>query len=347
VRNSWRATVVPALFAACAVALILAPAAAQTGGAPQTPTAGTYAPKLTEWGDPDLRGVWPLDHLAFLPLQRPRIFRDQEFLSEEDYEARQERIGQFLGETEAAAKAGRMAAGFFSEGSGAGRRTSMIVDPPDGQLPEVTLEGRRRAAAARSLLKDNQSFDWVNDFDTWPRCITVGFPAVMLPHTNNNGLRIFQSPGYVVIDLELIHDARIIPIGEGDRWPAGVTSWMGDSRGRWEGSSLVIETTNIRTGATPINNTTLGAPTDNSIPMSDKTRVVERLTMTGPDSILYEMTYDDPVIWTAPFTVRLDWRRDQTYRMFEYACHEGNEVVRDNILGWRATHPRNQATSLK
>jgi hypothetical protein len=338
VRNSWRAAVVPALFAACAAAFILAPAAGRTADASQPPAAEPYSPKLTEWGDPDLRGVWPLDHLAFLPLQRPSVFRDREFLTEEEYQARQQRIGQALGATEAAAKAGRMAAGFFSEGSGAGRRTSMIVDPPDGLLPEVTLEGRRRAAAARSLLKDDQSFNWVDDFDTWPRCITVGFPAAMLPHTNNNGLRIFQSPGYVVIDLELIHDARIIPIGEGERWPAGVTSWMGDSRGRWEGQTLVIETTNIRPGATPINNTTLGAPTDNSIPMSEKARVVERLTMTGPDSILYEMTYDDPVIWTAPFTVRLDWRRDETYPMFEYACHEGNAVIRDNILGWRASH---------
>jgi hypothetical protein len=342
VRKPWRAAAVPALFAACAVAFFLAPAAAQT------PAAGAYTPKLTEWGDPDLRGVWPLNDLGFLPLQRPSTFRDREFLTDEEVRARDSFYGQRLGKTEAAAKAGRLDDGFFSERSGAGRRTSMIVDPPDGQLPEVTLEGRRLAFAARSLLKD-QPFNWVDDFDTWPRCITVGFPASMLPHTNNNGLRIFQSPGYVVIDLELIHDARIIPIGpdddHGGRWPAGVTSWMGDSRGRWEGNTLVIETANIRPGATPINNTTIGAPTDNSIPMSEKARVVERLTMTGPDSILYEMTYDDPVIWTAPFTVRLDWRRDETYPMFEYACHEGNEVIRDNILGWRATHPKAQAAA--
>jgi hypothetical protein len=345
VRKSWRATVVPALFAACAVAFIHAPAAAETVEAPPTPASGTYVPKLTEWGDPDLRGVWPLNDLGYLTLQRPPVFGEREFLTEEEYQARQARIEQVLGQTEAAAKAGKMAEGFFSERSGAGRRTSMIVDPKDGLLPVVTLEGRRLAAAARSLLKDGQSFNWVDDFDTWPRCITLGFPGAMLPHTSNNGIRLFQSPGYVVIDLELIHDARIIPIGQGDHWPAAVTSWMGDSRGRWEGSTLVIETTNIRPGATPINNTTLGAPTDNSIPTSEKARVVERLTMTGPDSILYEMTFDDPVIWTAPFTVRLDWRRDETYPMFEYACHEGNQVIRDNILGWRATHPKPQAAT--
>jgi hypothetical protein len=335
VRSSWRAAVVLALLAACAVAFISAPAAAQI-----------FTPKLTEWGDPDLRGMWPLNDLGFLTLQRPTIWGEREFLSDKEVQARDQFYGERLGKTEAAAKTGKLDDGFFSERSGAGRRTSMIVDPKDGQLPEVTLEGRRLAAAAHSLLKD-QPFNWVDDFDTWPRCITVGFPASMLPKTNNNGLRIFQSPGYVVIDLELIHDARIIPIGQGDRWPAGVTSWMGESRGRWEGSTLVIETTNIRPGATPINNTTIGGPTDNSIPMSAKARVVERLTMTGPDSILYEMTYDDPVIWTAPFTVRLDWRRDETYPMFEYACHEGNAVIRDNILGWRAMHPKPQATAKK
>ncbi len=334
-RSSWRAAVVPAVFAVSAVVLFRAPAAAEVVGAPPTPAAGTYSPKLTEWGDPDLRGVWPLNNLGFLSLQRPPIWRDREFLTEEEYQAREAQIEQVLGKTEAAAKVGNLVDGFFSERRGAGRRTSMLVDPPDGQLPEVTLEGRRRAAAGRSLLKEGQSFNWVDDFDTWPRCITVGFPAAMLPHTSNNGLRIFQSPGYVVIDLELIHDARIIPIGQGDQWPAAVTSWMGESRGRWDGNALVIETTNIRSGATPLNNTTIGAPTDNTIPMSEKARVVERLTMTGPDSILYEMTYDDPVIWTAPFTVRLDWRRDDTYPMFEYACHEGNEVIRDNIVGWR------------
>jgi hypothetical protein len=345
VRKSWRAAVIPVLFAASAVAFVLTSAAAETVGAPQTPAAEPFVPKLTEWGDPDLRGVWPLDHLAFLSLQRPPIWRDREFLTEEEGQARQISIERARGVVEAAANAGRIIEGFGFEGTGAGRRTSMLVDPPDGQLPEVTLEGRRRAAAGRSLLKEGQAFNWVDDFDTWPRCITLGFPAVMLPHTHNNGVRIFQSPGYVVIDLEMIHDARIIPIGQGDRWPAGVTSWMGDSRGRWEGPTLVIETTNIRPGATPLNAGTLGAPTDNTIPTTDRARVIERLTMTGPDSILYEMTYDDPVIWTAPFTVRLDWRRNEAYRMFEYACHEGNAVVRDNILGWRATHPKGQAAA--
>jgi hypothetical protein len=303
-----------------------------------------YVPKTTPWGDPDLRGTWPLDDLAFLPLQRAPRFGDQEFLTEAQYQDRQKQLAKVRGDAEAAAKGGRLVGEFFLERTGAGRRTAMLVDPPNGRLPELTEEGKRRADAARSIWVAGQAFDGVEDFDSWSRCITVGFPAAMLPRHHNNGIRIFQSPGYVAISLEMIHDTRIIPIGgpigANDHWPAGVTSWMGDSRGRWEGGSLVIETTHIRPGASPINAATLGAPPKDTIPTSGTARVVERLTMTGPDTILYEVTYSDPVIWTAPFTARLDWRRDETYRMFEYACHEGNAVVRDNIVASRAQRGR-------
>ena len=299
-----------------------------------------YTPRTTPWGDPDLRGTWPLDALAFLPLQRSPQFGDREFLTESQYQERQTQLAKVRGDAEAAAGQGRMVAEFFLERTGAGRRTSMLVDPPNGRLPALTEEGKRRTAAGRSVWVPGQAFDGVDDFDSWSRCITLGLPAAMLPKHHNNGIRIFQAPGYVVISLEMIHDARVIPIGRGDRWPAGVTSWMGDSRGRWEGRTLVIETANIRPGAAPLNAATLGAPPSNTTPMSEQARVVERLTMTGPDSMLYEMTYSDPVIWTAPFTVRLDWRRDETYRMFEYACHEGNAVIRGDILGSRVQRGR-------
>jgi hypothetical protein len=327
---------VRALLAAAVGALAVAPASAEAGRASQKPAA-VYSPKRTPWGDPDFRGSWPLDDIAFLPLQRAPQRADREFLTDEEYQARQKQIAKLKGDAEAAAaKEYRYGIGIFAEGTGGGRRTSLLVDPPNGRLPGLTEEGKRRDAAGRSIWVKGQSFDWVDDFDSWNRCITRGFPASMLPFTHNNGVRILQSPGYVVIDLEMIHDARIIPIGKEDRWPAGVTGWMGDSRGRWDGQTLVIETANIRPGAAPINNNTSGGPPNNTIPMSEKARVVERLTMTGPDSILYEMTYSDPVIWTAPFTVRIDWRRDETYQMFEYACHEGNTMIRDNILASRA-----------
>ena len=336
VGKPWWIAVAAALLAAL---LGLAEASAEGHGAPPVPT--SYAPHRTPWGDPDFRGTWPLDHLAFLPLQRSPRSAGREFLTEEEYQARQKQIERVMGDAEAAARNNTLTGEYFLDRTGAGRRTAMLVDPPNGRLPELTEEGKRRNAAGRSTWIKGQAFDWVDDFDSWSRCITIGFPAAMLPLHHNNGIRVFQAPGYVVIELEMIHDARVIPIGENAKaWPARVTSWMGDSRGRWEGATLVIETSNIRPGAAPINMATIGAPPNNTIPMSDQARVVERLTMTGPGSILYEMTYSDPVIWTAPFTVRLDWRRDDTYRLFEYACHEGNAVVRDNILASRAQRAR-------
>jgi hypothetical protein len=335
------------LLAACAISFGFAPTLAVAQGAPQALAAKAFAPKKTPWGDPDFRGAWPLDDVALLPLQRPPSRGEREFLTDAEFESQQKAIGRRTDAAAAAVKDRKLNILVFAEQTGAGRRTSLLVDPPNGRLPELTGEGKRLNAIGRSVWVKDQTFDWVTDFDSWDRCITRGFPASMLPFTHNSGVRIFQSPGYVVIDLEMIHDARIIPIGAGDRWPAAVTGWMGDSRGRWEGQTLVIETANIRPGAAPINYSTSGAPPNNTIPMSRQAKAVERLTMTGPDSILYEMTFSDPVIWTAPFTVRFDWRRDEAYQMFEYACHEGNTTIRDDILGSRALRAKDQAAAGK
>ncbi len=158
----------------------------------------------------------------------------------------------------------------------------------------------------------------------------------MLPFRYNNGIQILQAPGYVVVNLEMIHDARIIPLDGRGEPPASVTNWMGVSRGHWEGNTLVVETSNIRPGASPLNMATIGAPYGNTIPMSPKAHVTERFTMTGPNSIIYEMTYSDPVYWTAPFTVRADWTRNEKYKFYEYACHEGDEQIRNYITASRA-----------
>ena len=230
----------------------------------------------------------------------------------------------------------------------------MVVEPANGRLPDLTPEGKRLQAAGRSSWVRGQTYDWVTDFDTWDHCVTRGFPASMLPFHYNNGIQIFQSPGYVVISLEMIHDARIIPIDDPMAPTPQIRTWMGQSRGHWEGTTLVIETTNIKAGdsastdinkraASPLNMATIGAPANNTIPMSEQAHVTERLTPTGPDSIIYEMTYSDPVYWTAPFTVRLDWSRNQKYGMFEYACHEGDEQVRNYIVTSRVQRAKDAA----
>jgi hypothetical protein len=177
----------------------------------------------------------------------------------------------------------------------------------------------------------------VTDFDSWDRCISRGFPASMFPFRYNNGIRIFQSPGYVTIALEML-GTRVIPVtGASEPWPEPVKAWLGNSRGRWEDhNTLVVETTNIQPGAAPLNMATRGVPPSNVVPMSEQTKVVERFHMIGPDKITYEMTYEDPVVFTAPFTLRVDWTRDDTYEFFEYACHEGNVQVRNYITANRA-----------
>jgi hypothetical protein len=168
----------------------------------------------------------------------------------------------------------------------------------------------------------------------------------MLPFHYNNGIRVFQAPGYVVIHFEMLGD-RIIALRKRGHWPQAVRSWMGDSLGHWEGSTLVVETTNINTGdgathdvwkraASPLNVATQGVPANNAIPVSAKARVVERFTRTGPGALVYELTYSDPQVFTAPWTARITWTRDDGYQFYEYACNEGNEAIRNNILATRA-----------
>jgi hypothetical protein len=227
----------------------------------------------------------------------------------------------------------------------------MLVDPVDGQLPPLTPEAQALFQEGRSGWVPGQHYDWVSDFDSWDRCVSRGFPASMYPFRYNNGIRVFQSPGYVVIALEML-GTRVIPIGDQPHAPSGVEGWMGDSRGRWEGKTLVIETTNIKSGdsatqdvyarsASPLNMATqftgtAEVPAFNTVPMSPQAKTVERLTMTGPNTIVHELTYSDPAVYTKPWTTRIEWTRDDDYEFFEYACHEGNYMPRDYISASRA-----------
>ena len=223
-----------------------------------------------------------------------------------------------------------------------GHATSLLVDPRDGRLPPLTLEARSLHEAGRSSYKERQTrFEWITDMDAFDRCITRGFPAMMLPKPYNNGVRIFQSPGYVVLQLEMF-GTRLVPVEQGGRWPDAVRAWNGASRGRWDGDTLVIETSNIVTGDSASTDATrrAGSPLPNrtlaTLPMGSAAHTVERLKMTGPDTIAYEMTYSDPAVFAQPWTVAFDWTRDDSYEMYEYACHEGNDHVRTLIETSRA-----------
>ena len=330
-----------------AATCLAAPATAQ--GVPDDltvmpPVPNDYRPATTEWGDPDFTGTWPLNDFAELPVSRPDRYGDRFWKTEEEVAAEEGRNEQLEEAYDNEDEEGTIGLGHWIEYQGGARRTSMIVSSQDGKLPEWTDEAWRRSALMRATWVPGQTFDWVTDFDSWDRCVTRGFPASMYPFRYNNGVRIYQSPGYVVINLEML-GTRIIPVaGEGEHWPASMSAWFGDSRGRWEDhNTLLVETTNIKPGASAFNMATRGVPPNNTTPMSAEARVTERFHMIGPDTITYEMTLDDQVIWEAPFTLRVNWSRDDEYEFFEYACHEGNVQVRNYITASRAAREQEYA----
>jgi len=337
-----------ALTCAAALAgLMLATVAAAQEDLTRVPEVpNDFQPERTPWGEPDFRGTWPIDHLNGLPLQRTEEQGNRVFLTDEEFAERQERIERLAGRYQAEDSEDRIGQGHWVEMGVTNRRTSLLVVPENGRLPEMTEEGKRRSGLMRSSWRDGQSFDWLTDFDSWDRCITRGLPASMMPMMYNNGLRIFQSPGLVAIQMEMIHETRIIPTDGRAPIPTQIHNWLGESRGHWEDeNTLVVETTNFQPGPSATNIVTSGSPPSNDSPISEEARLVERFTMTGPDTIIYETLYADPVIFTAPWGAQLTWQRDDDYEFFEYACHEGNVQMRNYITASRAERERGSAES--
>jgi hypothetical protein len=306
--------------------------------------AAGYVPKKTAWGDPDFRGTWPVEQInpAGIPLERPTAFGDRLLMTDEEFAERLEAAKRSdEGYRNEVGADGTVGLADWLLASPFGRRTSQIVDPADGRLPPLTSEGEALFRAGRNSWIDGQAIDWVTDLDAYDRCLPRGFPASMLPWPGGNGIRIFQSPGFVVLQLEIL-GTRIVPLGSGEPWPAAVRGWFGQSRGHWQGDTLVIETANIVAGDSATDDVWQRASSPlpgrgkGTVPMSTQARTVERLTMTGPDTIAYAVTYTDPQVFTAPWTVELEWTRDSAYRLHEYACHEGNVAIRDMIKASRA-----------
>jgi hypothetical protein len=320
---------------AAGVALALAPAAAAQS---------SYTPPRTAWGDPDFRGTWPIDRIfdSNIPLERPEAFGERLWLTDAEFAARLEAArASDASVTRDVVERGTSGLAEWLESTRYGRRSSMLVSPANGRVPPLTEHGEALHRAGRTSWKTDNPVDWVTDLDSFDRCVSRGFPTSMLPFPYNNGIRVFQSPGFVVLQLEIL-GTRVIPVGSTERWPEPVRGWLGQSRGRWEGDTLVIETTNIVAGDSASNDvmqraaTPLQGRTRVTIPMSARASAVERLTMTGTDTIVYQVTYTDPEVFTAPWTIELEWTRNAGYRLHEFACHEGNGV-RHMITGSRAT----------
>jgi hypothetical protein len=301
-----------------------------------------YTPALTTWGEPDFRGGWPVDHLNGFRFERQPNQGNRYWMSDNEYAQRQQMAEAQAGGYQRMLEDNTLGMGAWVEPGEANRRTSMLISPADGRLPAKTEEGERRSALMRSSYRFGQTFDSPADFDSWDRCITRGLPASMFTINYNNGIRLFQSPGLVAIQLEMVHETRIIYTDGRPSISPVIDHWMGESRGHWEnGNTLVVETTNFKPGPSATNVGTTGSPFQNDTPVSTSAHMVERFTMTGPDSIVYEVTWNDPVVFTAPWTARLPWRRNDDYQMYEYACHEGNVQLRGYITSSRAERAQN------
>ncbi|HYR82714.1 MAG TPA: hypothetical protein VE422_01395 [Terriglobia bacterium] len=307
-------------LSACALVLLIPLAVFAQTAKPWTP------PHMPD-GQPDLQGVWTTATLT--SLERPAEFAGKEFFTEKeaaDYEKRlleQGNRDRRTGSAEADV-AGAYNEFWFERGSKivGSRRTSLIIDPPDGKIPALTPEAQKRQAA-RAEYRRLHPADGPADLSLNNRCIlwpTAGPP--MLPGGYNNNYQIVQSPGYVVILVEMIHDARIIPLDGRPHVPQNVRLLMGDSRGHWEGNTLVVETTNF-TDKTAFRGS------------GPNLHLIERFTRTSPDTIVYEFTANDESSFTRPWTAQIPMKKTPD-PLFEYACHEGNYGMEGILKGARA-----------
>ncbi len=276
-----------------------------------------YSAPRTPWGHPDLQGTWTTDDARSVPLQRPPELGDRRMLSDEEYADRKRRDDETRGDV-------RGAAGTFvgEVGTRTHRQTSLVIEPSNGRVPPRTPAAEQRTAALAKAVNPLLPTTW-EDRSLFERCISRGALAV-LPTLYGNGLRIVQGPNVVAISHEMIHETRIIPIDgriPGDR----LHSYMGYSAGRWEGDTLVINTSGFT------NRTALAGTRH-----SDKLRVVERLTRTTDDTITYEAAVNDPETWTGPWKVSVPLTTQPGYEVYPYECHEGNNALRNMLSAARA-----------
>ena len=320
-----------------ALALVIVVAAVWSAPAPLAGQASARAPSSlrTAWGDPDISGLFTTDDELGVPFERPPQFGDRQFVTAEEFAQRQtqaERLEE--ADREQVVVPRQNAQGGPAGGTGPpahwiergrpSRRTSLVIDPPDGQIPFLNEDARRRGAAAAARTPEGIRFAGPEDLDKYDRCITRGFPHVIFPTIYDNTSQIVQGPGYVSIRYEMIHDARVIPLDNRPHLSPSIRSYFGDSRGHWEGDTLVVDVTNFSKNAGY-----RGATTN--------LHVIERFKRTDANTVHYELTVEDPTTFSRPWTASLDLRKDpRQVQVPEYACHEGNYAMFNILSGARA-----------
>jgi hypothetical protein len=332
---------VSVVTAAVAAAMAASPEAQQNaapGTAALTATGSTYAPPRTPWGDPDIQGGYSNVNENGIPLEKPGALGDVSIDDIDDSE-----FAEIIRERNERAAAS--AAGIGGRETGAGpthwyehynarnSRPWMLSDPEDGRIPMLTAAAQQRQGArgggrGRGAGEGGRANSWL-DRSYYDRCITRGFPGSMMPAIYGNAYDITQAPGLVAIRYEMIHETRVIRLDETPR--TGIPSHMGEARGRWEGNTLVVETTNFD----PRTVYRQGSP---------NMRLIERFTPTAPGVLEWSMTVVDPDTWTRPWTFGMRLTEDATQSLFEYACHEGNYAMRNILSAGRADDEAAAAT---
>jgi hypothetical protein len=294
------------------------------------PRVAGYSAPRTPWGDPDIQGIWPSIDMVRVPIERPRQYGARLFMNDEEHAVLLKRENERI---EAMARDGAGgqtgAPGHWVEWGKSQRQTSLLVDPPDGRMPALTERGRARQAAMPRGTMGSGPLRGPSDFTMWERCISRGVLGSTLPVLYNSGIDITQGPGFVAIRYEMVHDVRVIPLDGGPHLPSSIRQYMGDARARWEGDTLVVQTSNFR------DDVGFGI-SGGGAPPSAAVKLTERFTRVSRDTIRYEATVDDPETWTAPWTVAFPLSLQPEYVMAEYACHEGNLGLKFALSGARA-----------
>ena len=309
------------------------------------PTAVQTAVPRTAWGQPKIQGIW--DFRTITPLERPEELAEQEFLSEEEVASLEQGVieqnlrllNRSAERTTVSDQVDRRedgTPGFYNNfwldlGTRAvgTRRTSLIVDPPNGQIPALTPNGQQRAEARRTYQQQHPADSWL-DFDAGDRCL-LGLNAgpPIMPAAYNQNLQIFQTPDHIALLTEMVHTVRVVPLDGRPPLSDDFRQWSGDARGYWEGDTLVIETANFVGERRWTSSNPMGA-----LGSSENLQLVERLTRIDADTLKYEFTVTDPEIWVRPWTASIPMRRSNL-PLYEYACHEGNRSLPNMLAGQR------------
>jgi hypothetical protein len=346
-----RGTISFAVVAGASVLLSAAPGIAQTKAKAPAAKAWTQGQKTPD-GQPDIQGIWANNNIT--PMERPKAWEGKATLTDQELAEVKRAVAEIVSnDGDAQFGDGLILAalqkmknpGSYDPSTGnynqfwlvdrdfVDNRTSLVVDPADGKIPAMTPQAIQAAANRREYAKAHPA-DGPEDRGLSERCVNFGWPKLSAGY--NSYYQVFQGPGYVAIVSEMAHDARIIPIDNRPHLTKGVDQWNGDARGRWEGNTLVVETTNFSPKSVGLG---FGGP-------QDKLHLIEKFTRTKEGQLNYEVTLNDPATWTKPWTVMIPLQA-KNEQIFEYACHEGNEGMFGTLSGHRANEREEAAKAKK